>query len=224
MMLYKNVLYSFLLAFIIQSIAFGQELNGDWSLQLETGTPAWMSIRNIENEPKVKFRLYVGPNGPQKNVQYKDGRLIFELRQNKNATDTKTVNVGIEEGKLDGVITSTTNDGKTTRDAFTGKKVPPMPTAAPDLAKVRFGHPILLFNGKDLAGWRPHESDKINGWSAKDGLLVNTTPKTDFSATGAYANLRTENAYTDFCLHIEFLVEKKRNSGISFHRYLPMLH
>ena len=52
------------------------------------------------------------------------------------------------------------------------------------------------------------------GWSVKDGMLVNTTPKTDFSATGAYANLRTDAVFEDFWLHIEFLIEKDRNSGV----------
>ena len=46
------------------------------------------------------------------------------------------------------------------------------------------------------------------------GLLVNDTPKTDFSATGAYGNLRTEAAFGDFKLHIEFLIGKDRNSGV----------
>lgn len=89
-----------------------------------------------------------------------------------------------------------------------------MPLAAPDISKVRFGKPITLFNGRDLKGWVPHESDKINGWSVVDGVMKNTTPKTDFSATGAYANLKTEAVFEDFRLHIEFLVEEKRNSGI----------
>ena len=89
-----------------------------------------------------------------------------------------------------------------------------MPTSPPDLSKVRFGKRITLFNGKDLTGWRPHETNKKNGWSAKDGLLVNTTPKTDFSATGDHANLRTNTEFEDFRLHIEFLVEAQRNSGI----------
>ena len=89
-----------------------------------------------------------------------------------------------------------------------------MPKSAPDLSKVRFGQPISLFNWKDLTGWRPYENDKIMGWSVEDGLLVNTTPKTDFSATGDYANLRTEADFGDFWLHIEFLIEADRNSGV----------
>jgi len=45
-------------------------------------------------------------------------------------------------------------------------------------------------------------------------VLDNKTPKTDFSATGDYANLRTESEFEDFRLHIEFLVQEQRNSGI----------
>ena len=52
------------------------------------------------------------------------------------------------------------------------------------------------------------------GWSVKDGWLVNTTPKTDFSATGAYANLRTDAEFEDFWLHIEFNIGEARNSGV----------
>lgn len=209
-----KTLLSLVIAFVFCSNALAQELNGDWSLQLESETPAWMSVRDVESDPKIKLRLYVGPSGPQKNIQYKDGRLTFELRQNKKMKDVKTVDVGIKDGKLEGAITSTSKDGTVTRDPLVGKKIPPVPSTPPDLSKVRFGLPVSLFNGKDLTGWRPHESDKINGWSVKDGEMVNTTPKTDFSATGAYANLRTEEVFEDFWLHIEFLVEKDCNSGV----------
>ncbi len=196
------------------SVAWAEELTGDWSVKLDSGTPAWLSIRKTDSETTVRMRLHVGPDGPHKNVQESNGRLTFSLKQNKKATSSKTVDVGIKDGKLDGVIVSTSKDGSVTRDTFTGKKIPPVPSTPPDLSTVRFGQPISLFNGKDLTGWKPHESDKINGWSAKDGMLVNTTPKTDFSATGAYANLRTEAVFEDFWLHIEFLIEKDRNSGV----------
>lgn len=191
-----------------------EELTGDWSLSLDSGTPAWMSIRKSEDGLAVRLRRHVGPDGPHRDVRYSAGRLTFTLRQNKKAADVKTVDVGIEDGRLQGVIVSTRKDGTVTRDQFTGKKIPPIPSTPPDLSKVRFGHPVALFNGKDLTGWRPHESDKINGWGVKDGVMVNTTPKTDFSATGAYANLRTDAVFEDFWLHIEFLVEKDRNSGV----------
>ena len=196
------------------------ELLGDWSLDLESGEPAWMSVVEKDGSPLVRMRVYIGPDGPYSATAADNGRLKFSLRRRRVAQGSdvfveSAVDVGIRNGKLDGVITRTATDGSVNeRTRFTGKRIPPMPHSPPDLFKVRFGLPILVFNGKDLAGWRPHESDKINGWSAQDGMLVNTTPKTDFSATGDHANLRTEAEFEDFWLHIEFLVEGNRNSGI----------
>ena len=197
-----------------------KELLGDWSLDLESGEPAWMSVVEKDGNPLVRMRVYIGPDGPYGVTEAANGRLKFSLRRRRVAQGSdvfieSAVDVGIRNGKLDGVITRTATDGSVNnRTRFSGKRIPPMPQSPPDLSKVRFGLPILLFNGTDLAGWRPHEADKINGWSAQDGMLVNTTPKTDFSATGDHANLRTEAEFEDFWLHIEFLVEGNRNSGI----------
>jgi hypothetical protein len=196
------------------------ELMGDWTLDLESGEPGWMSVAEKEGDGFVHMRIYIGPDGPYEVTEVVDGRIQFSLKPLRKAKGSKTftaqaVNVGMKDGKLDGVVVRTPNDGtEGRRIRFTGKRIPPMPKKAPDLSKVRFGHPNSLFNGKDMTGWRPHETDKKNGWSAKDGILVNTTPKTDFSATGAHANLRTEAEFDDFWLHIEFLVEESRNSGI----------
>ena len=192
------------------------DLDGDWSLELDSGLPAWMRVAQKDGQPQVYMRLYVGPTGPYQ-AERVDGRLRFEIRKNnktKGLISITKVDVGLKEGKLDGILERRIADGTIQRDVFTGKKVPPMPVSAPDLSKVQFGHPVLLFNGKDMSGWRTYESDKTNGWSVIDGMLVNTTTKTDFSATGSYANLRTEAEFEDFWLHIEFLVGEARNSGI----------
>jgi hypothetical protein len=203
-----------LLSTVVMSTAQAQELAGDWSLDLDSGLPAWMSVTENEGKPLVYIRLYVGSAGPYKNVEQSNGRLKFSLKKNKKATTATTVDVGMKAGKLDGVIIRQRADESTEREAFTGKKIPPMPNTAPNLSKVRFGQPIALLNGKDMTGWKVHELEKKNGWSVENGVLKNTTPKTDFSATGAYANLETEAVFGDFWLHIEFLVEKQRNSGV----------
>ena len=195
------------------STAQAQELKGDWSLDLDSKLPAWMSVQEEAGKPVVYFRLYVGSAGPHQEVGQSDRRLKFTLKKNKKSKKTTTVDVGLKDGILDGVIVHTAPDGSSQREKFTGKKIPTMPPA-PDLSKVRFGQPISLFNGKDLTGWKPHEPDKKMGWSVQDGLLKNTTPKTDFKATGDHANLKTEALFEDFWLHIEFLVEEQRNSGI----------
>ncbi len=173
-----------------------------------------MSVKHLDGKPVVHMRLYVGSAGPYSDVKESDGRLTFTLKKSKRSTLATTVDVGMKSGKLDGVIVRRRPDGSTEREAFTGTKIPPMPSTAPDLSEVRFGHPISLFNGKDLSGWTLHEHEKKNGWSVEDGVLKNTTPKTDFSATGDYANLKTEAVFEDFWLHIEFLVEEQRNSGV----------
>ena len=202
---------------VAQAEKLPKGLAGDWSLQLESGLPAWMRVVEEDGDPMVYLRLYIGPTGPHK-ATLVDGRLEFEIKRNnkkkKTLSSVTQVDVGLKDGKLDGTLVKRVAGGNEERDKFTGAKVPPMPESAPDLSKVQFGHPILLFNGKDMTGWRTYESDKTNGWSVIDGELVNTTTKTDFSPTGSYANLRTEAEFEDFWLHIEFLVEEARNSGI----------
>jgi hypothetical protein len=197
-----------------QAIADG--LAGDWSRDVESGDPGWMSIQEKDGKAVVYFRLYIGSTGPYEDVEIADGRMKFELkkRKKKGAATSQWIDVGLKDGKLDGSIWRELADGGSEMMAFTGKKIPPMPNEAPDLAKARFGHPIALFNGKDLTGWTPHEPEKINGWSAKDGVLVNSTPKTDFSATGDHSNLKTEAVFDDFWLHVESLIGAQRNSGI----------
>ena len=62
-----------------------------------------------------------------------------------------------------------------------------------------------LFNGKDLTGWKPRSAQTKNGWTVRDGLLVNATPGND---------LVTEQKFTDFQVHAEFRYPKGSNSGI----------
>jgi hypothetical protein len=224
----KQIILIFLFSTLVaplrgESVAISlvpEELRGDWSLEMDSEEPAWMSIYEEGGRAMVRMRVYVGPEGPYAIEEVKDGRVRFSLKKKRRAKGSQeflkqTVEVGITEGKLDGVLRRVPEKGgEGEAVAFTGITIPPMPSTPPDLSKVRFGHPISLFNGRDLTGWRPHEEDKINGWRVEDGLLINATPKTDFSATGDHANLRTEAEFEDFWLHIEFLIEADRNSGV----------
>ena len=79
-----------------------------------------------------------------------------------------------------------------------------------------------LFNGKDLDGWRIRNTASLpagtppgtkpkkippgpNGWSVKNGVLVNTPKSSD---------LDTVEEFYNFELHAEFRVPKGSNSGI----------
>ena len=202
---------------------FGKEsvpkgLIGDWSLDLSTNEPAWLKIEEVGGEPAIYMRVHVQSAGPHKITEFKDKRFTFPIkikREGKNGPEvtTNTVKVGLKNGKLDGLILNDDLEKPYDRITFTGKKFAPMPKR-PDLSKVQFGHPISLFNGNDLTGWRLYNPNKKNGWKVEEGVMVNNTPKTDFGSTGSYGNLQTEALFDDFWLHIEFLVEGGRNSGV----------
>ena len=63
------------------------------------------------------------------------------------------------------------------------------------------------------AGKSPTKPKRTVG-SVKDGVMVNDTPKKDFSAYGDHANIRTVKDFEDFRLHIEFKPPAGGNSGV----------
>ena len=93
---------------------------------------------------------------------------------------------------------------------FAGKRIPALPPR-PDLAAVKYGEPIALFNGRDLAGWRLLEPNAASGWSVENGTLVN---RPDKSSGKHYGNLRTDREFEDFRLTLEAKVPPNGNSGI----------
>jgi hypothetical protein len=65
-----------------------------------------------------------------------------------------------------------------------------------------WGTPIKLFDGKTLKGW--HATGK-NQWVAENGILRS-------AASGS--NLVSDEAFTDFKLHVEFRYPAGSNSGV----------
>jgi hypothetical protein len=99
------------------------------------------------------------------------------------------------------------------QEEFSGKRIPPLPPQ-PDLTEVKFGDPIELFNGRNLDGWRLTSPGQRNGWSAKDGLLINQPDQQDGKPRISYGNLRTDRDFEDFQLSLEVNVPPDGNSGV----------
>ncbi|MBI5708988.1 MAG: DUF1080 domain-containing protein [Candidatus Eisenbacteria bacterium] len=79
---------------------------------------------------------------------------------------------------------------------------------APALARAgvpRWGAPIELFDGRDLAGWRPRYAGQPPGWRVQDGLLT--------AGPGA-GDILTTRRFRDFRLHVEFRLDRDTDSGI----------
>lgn len=124
-------------------------------------------------------------------------------------TELLTAKVEGDEMSLTRLMPRENGDG-VRREEFTGRRIPPLPPT-PDLSKVKFGTPIQLFNGKDLAGWRLVEQGAANGWSVENGTLVN---RPDKKSGKHYGNLRTDGEFEDFNLKLEVNVPKNGNSGV----------
>jgi len=99
------------------------------------------------------------------------------------------------------------------RREFTGKRIPALPPK-PDLSKVRYGKPIVLFDGKSLDGWKLTNPHAKSAWSVRDGVLVNNPVQKPGQPRIHYGNLCTVAAFEDFNLTLEVNVPKGGNSGI----------
>jgi hypothetical protein len=100
---------------------------------------------------------------PVASAKVEDGHLALTRKhevQQKDASGKKTKQTIIEtitgtvqgDGiKLTSMKPRENGQGEESAE-FGGRRQPPMPPA-PNLKKVKFGKPIRLFDGKDLAGW-----------------------------------------------------------------------
>lgn len=191
---------------------------GAWALTLPGGEAGWLAVRAERGGVAADLMWAVGSPRPVEGVALRDGTLSFvrSIRRPLAPKTEKPVRYRIalraEGDRLRGTIQA---EPAGPPAEITGKRQPPLPPR-PDLSRVRFGPPVALCNGRDLAGWRVSHPRKQNGWSVRDGILCNDTPKTDFGAYGEYANLRTEAEFEDFQLHVEFRLPPGAggNSGI----------
>ncbi|TWT68467.1 family 16 glycoside hydrolase [Crateriforma conspicua] len=200
--------------------------DGTWSFHLSDGYPVWLDIRTNDLQTPTGSLLWsVGSAGPiQKTRWTDDGSLAF-VRKRKwkpGGADVAYELVGDLIAKLndDDSMTLTftqrvagDDSSPTETVRLSGKRIPLMPSK-PDLAKVEFGEPIDLLSGNDLSGWSLIPAGKQNGWRAVDGVLINETPKQDFSAYGVFGNLVTDQKFNDFRLELEYNVPAGGNSGV----------
>jgi hypothetical protein len=219
MMIFRLLLLCFAVA-LVRGVppAAGNPLCGQWSITLPTQEAGWLAVREEGGRLVADLMWAVGSARPIDRAEFKDATLTFarSIRRPlapKDEPATRYVFTMRAEGDRLQCAMETPPGGP--RLEFVGKRQPPMPKP-PDLTRVRLGPPITLFNGRDLTGWRVTRPEKKNGWSGREGILCNDTPKTDFGAYGEYANLRTEAEFGDFQLHLEYRLPAGEggNSGV----------
>jgi hypothetical protein len=197
---------------------------GNWALTIPGGGAGWLGVK--DNNGKLEGSILWGGGSvvPVNAVNLEGDKLvltrIYESKR-KDASgkvitsrETETITSTLSGEQLSLTTVRDKGDGKATGKAsFTGKRIPPVP-AAPDLAKVKFGDPVKLLNGQDLTGWKLTSPGQVNGWSVKDGVLINRPEQEEGKPHKSYGNLRTEKEFEDFNLTLETRVPKGGNSGV----------
>ena len=192
---------------------------GRWALTIPGGGAGWLGVEPQADGSLKSAVLWGGGSVVPTDETKVDGGALVVVRKHSEKKDGKDiVNVETITAKLDGdkmaLATRTVNpEGNEIGKAdFTGKKIPDVPPA-PDLAKVKFGAPIVLLKGNDLTGWKALNEGVPNCWSLTDGVLSNRPIGPDGKNRHG-TNLRTVAEFEDFNLKTELRVPAGGNSGI----------
>ncbi|SRR5258706_189546 len=174
-------------------------LEGRWDLVVNKSgkeLPSWLEIRHSGNHTLVgRFCYAFGSARPIAEVKSYNGKFSFSIPPQYEQGNSNMEFEGTLKGdSLKGTMLYTDN-----------KTYNWVASRAPALHRnmnPSWGKPIILFSGKDLAGWHATSESK---WNVEDGILKSPKPG---------SNLVTDNTYTDFKLHIEFRCPKGGNSGV----------
>jgi hypothetical protein len=175
---------------------------GSWDITVagtEGAYPSWLEVRKSGHRTLVgSFVGRFGSARPISRVEFDNGRVHFTVPpQWEDRKDDLPF-----DGRLEGdVLRGQTTDEKGRRLSWTARRAPALKRPGPP----SWDRPVELFNGKDLAGWKPRSAGGRNGWTVRAGLLVNARPGND---------LVSERKFTDFKLHAEFRYPRGSNSGI----------
>ena len=200
---------------------------GRWELALPGDRAGWIEIKKERGYFDGSILWGGGSVVPISSVVVSEDTLILTRTRNVERKDAAGKTVRTQQlteaitAKFDGpdrlrlTHLNPRNNGTGYDSAeFTGQRSQPLPPR-PDLAKVKFGEPVALFNGRDLSGWKAKEANVESAWVVEGGVLVNRVPKHEPGTPAKRtANLRTEREFEDFNLKLEVNVPAGSNSGV----------
>jgi hypothetical protein len=200
---------------------------GQWTIDIQGGSVGWLEVRNEDNYLDADVLWGGGSVLPVSSVFLAKDQVLFVQRtnnvvrsrdENGNPLKTQMVTSWMEitgnGDKIEGILlTPRRNALSIDTVAFVGTKLPPVPPA-PDMASLKYGDPVTLFNGIDLTGWRLINEKQANGFKVIDGALVNDPVQTEGAPHVSYGNLRTDKEFEDFNLKLEVNVPEGNNSGV----------
>ena len=161
------------------------EFLGQWTIDIDGGSVGWIEVRKEDDYLDADILWQGGSVLPVSNIFLakdqvltiqRSNNVVRKRDENNNPIKDQIVTDWLEITKngeqINGILLSPRRNGLgVDTTAFTGTKLPP-PPPAPDLANLKFGTPVNLFNGKDLTGWRLINEKQKNGFSVSDGISV----------------------------------------------------
>ncbi|MDH4240714.1 MAG: DUF1080 domain-containing protein [Phycisphaerae bacterium] len=227
----KNIRYALVLLGLLSScvsVRAAESENpflGRWALTIPGEGAGWLSVEQKQGYLDASILWGGGSVVPVDNV-FVDGTSLVVTRNHRVERKDAGGKVVCVQTITEMIVCSAMGDslrltqlrpnsnGKGARhEKFTGKRIPPLPPR-PDLSKVQYGKPIVLFNGKNLDGWKLTNPDQTSGWSVEDGVLVNKPVQKEGKPHISYGNLRTVDEFEDFNLKLEVNIPKGGNSGV----------
>lgn len=183
------------------AVASSKPFLGRWDMTLHAPDRDWASWLELsEDQGQLKAQM-VGRWGnarPLPKVEITNGKLVFvSPKEEEGRKDDMQFEAKLVANRLVG--TTTGPDG--TAWKWTGDRAPSLKRAGTP----KWGKPIELFDGKDLAGWKPDKENATAQWKVEDGILV---------SPGHGPELIGTSKFGDFKLHVEFNVGAGANSGV----------
>lgn len=183
---------------------------GGWDLTIPGGGAGWLGLKEKDGQLQARILWGGGSVVPVDGAKVENDQLVLTRDATSNP---QTITAQVKGDTLSLTLSGAGVDGKNVQRDFTGKRSPPLPPA-PNLSKVKFGEKIVLFNGKDLAGWKLINPKQDSGWCVRDRVLANNIEQEKGKPRKHFGNLRTEKEFEDFNLAMEVRVPKNGNSGI----------
>ena len=173
---------------------------GRWDLTVRTPTqerPSWIDISDEHGRIEGLMVGLWGHATPTDEIRIKGGEIELAVPKDEGFPDGTKLHGRLSGGRLVGTAT-----------APNGASWPWTGHPAPALVRKgvpKWGRPIRLFDGKDLAGWTFADPTQASIWSVEGGTLVKQ---------GRGSEIVTTSNFRDFKLHIEFNCGPMANSGV----------
>jgi len=195
-----------------------------WAINLPGGGAGWLGIaQDADGKQSGSFLWGGGSPFGFETTTMKDGQIVMTRthkfkRDGQDVKEVETFTATVDGDKIAFVVRRNAEDGReVSKSEFAGKKIPDLPPK-PDLTKIKFGTPIKLVDASmtGLDGKWEVMSNAYNGWSFKDGVLINRVVGVgEDGKNKSGTNLRTvAKNFEDFNLKTEVNMAKGGNSGI----------